>query len=213
MTRNLFLCLPLLALTACTQPQAPAGQPAADTPHPAAASAAAAPAAPSVPAAPAAPDAPDAPTAAANEAQAGAGNGEQPTLMVTSTSGTIDCDGHNLDIVGSDATLVLRGHCATVALLGDNGNLQIERADGVRVVGNNAQVVMRSDTKEVELFGRHGNLQMGRIDTLAVPGDENQLHAISIGTATLHGAKNELTQQSGTAKVQDYGRDNRVVGN
>lgn len=204
MTRNLFLCLPLLALSACAQQQAP---PAAGTAAPAAAPAATAP-----PAA-AAPSAPTASPAPASAAQAGGENGERPTLMVTSTTGTIDCDGHNLDIVGSGAKLVLRGHCATVALLGDNGSLQIEHADGVRVIGNNAQVVTTSDIKEVELFGRHGNLQLGRVGTLAVPGDENQLRATSIGTVTLHGAKNELTQHSGTAKVQDYGRDNRIAGN
>ncbi|MDL5367262.1 DUF3060 domain-containing protein [Xanthomonas sp. NCPPB 2654] len=208
MTRNLFLCLPLLALSACAQQQAPAGgEPAAGTPAPAAAPAATAP-----PAA-AAPSAPTAATAPASAAQAGGENGERATLMVTSTAGTIDCDGHNLDIVGSGAKLVLRGQCATVALLGDNGSLQIEHADGVRVVGNNAQVVMTSDTKEVELFGRHGNLQMRRIDTLTVTGNENQLRATSLGAVTLQGDKNELTQQSGTAKVQDYGRDNRIAGN
>ncbi|MBD7920552.1 DUF3060 domain-containing protein [Xanthomonas bonasiae] len=212
MTRSLFLCLPLLALAACTQQPSPSGTEAAVATPPAAA----APAAATTAAAPIAPvpAVPSMSAQATGDAQAsGQPNGERPTLMVTSTSGTIDCDGHNLDITGRDARLVLRGQCGTIALLGANGTLQIEHAEGVRVVGDNAQVVMRSDAKSVELFGRHGNLQMGRIEELAVPGDDNQLRAVAIGSATLHGSKNRLTQQTGKAQVQDYGRDNQIAGN
>ncbi|NYF19663.1 hypothetical protein HDC36_001100 [Xanthomonas sp. JAI131] len=212
MTRSLFLCLPLLALAACTQQPSPSGTEAAVATPPAAA----APAAAATAAAPIAPvpAVPSMSAQATGDAQASdQPNGERPTLMVTSTSGTIDCDGHNLDITGRDASLVLRGQCGTIALLGANGTLQIEHAEGVRVVGDNAQVVMRSDAKSVELFGRHGNLQMGRIEELAVPGDDNQLRAVAIGSATLHGSKNRLTQQTGKAQVQDYGRDNQIAGN
>ncbi|WP_369981209.1 DUF3060 domain-containing protein [Xanthomonas bundabergensis] len=211
MTRNPLFCLPLLALAACTQQPSPAAAEAAPT-----AAAATSPASATAPAAPIAPvpAVPSVSAQAAGDAQVGGQpDGERPTLLVTSTSGTIDCDGQNVDITGRGAKLVLRGQCGMIALLGADATLQIEHADGVRVVGDNAQVVMRSDAKNVELFGRHGNLQMGRIETLAVPGDDNQLRAVAIGSVTLHGSKNQLSQQTGTAQVQDYGRDNHVTGN
>jgi hypothetical protein len=142
--------------------------------------------------------------------QAGDAHGERETLSVTSTTGTINCDNRNVDITGQHATLILRGHCGTIALLGAYGNLQIEHAEGLRVVGANAQVVTTSDLKTVEIFGESGNFQVGNVDELRVPGSETRLRALSIRSATLHGSKNEIIQQNGTAVVQDYGKDNRI---
>ncbi|WP_017913276.1 DUF3060 domain-containing protein, partial [Xanthomonas sp. SHU 166] len=136
---------------------------------------------------------------------------EAPIRMAASASGDIDCDGRDLNIVGRDATLVLHGHCATVSLFGRNGNLQIERADTLRVLGDNAQIAMRGDAGQVALFGRHGRLQMARIATLDVSGDQNQLQASEIDTIALQGNGNAIVQRSGSAQVDDGGRDNRIL--
>ncbi|WP_254461252.1 DUF3060 domain-containing protein [Xanthomonas sacchari] len=137
---------------------------------------------------------------------------EAPIRMAASASGDIDCDGRDLNIVGRDATLVLHGHCATVSLFGRNGNLQIERADTLRVLGDDAQVAMHGDAGQVALFGRNGRLQMARIATLEVSGDQNQLQASEIGTIALHGNDNAIVQRSGRVRVDDGGRDNRILG-
>ncbi|WP_052688162.1 DUF3060 domain-containing protein [Xanthomonas sp. MUS 060] len=138
---------------------------------------------------------------------------EQLTInMVSALNGDIDCDGHDLNIVGPDADLVLRGHCNKVTLFGRNDSLQIEQADALRVLGDNAQVTMHGDAKRVMLLGRIGNLQMQHIATLEVFGDENQLHATVIDKIALHGNHNQIVQDSGTAVIDNDGSDNRIAG-
>ncbi|MBB2805675.1 hypothetical protein XarbCFBP7604_10980 [Xanthomonas arboricola] len=139
-----------------------------------------------------------------------ASNGERPTLMVTSTSGTVSCDGHNVDLTGQSANLVLKGDCGTIAVLGQHAIVQIERAEAVRMVGNDAQVTLAGDASTIELFSRTSTLKAGRIGTLLVPGDDNQVQAQAIASATLHGRGNRITQQSGTAMVNDYGSNNQI---
>ncbi|PPT57751.1 hypothetical protein XarbCFBP8138_02640 [Xanthomonas arboricola] len=139
-----------------------------------------------------------------------ASNGERPTLMVTSTSGTVSCDGHNVDLSGQNANLVLKGDCGTIAVLGQHAIVQIERAEAVRMVGNDAQVTLAGDASTIELFSRTSTLKAGRIGTLLVPGDDNQVQAQAIASATLHGRGNRITQQSGTAMVNDYGSNNQI---
>lgn len=186
--------LPMLVLAGCAQAPRP---PAGDGAHTAAPSTV-------VMQAAAAPSAGD--IADGDERDA-----EAPIRMAASASGDIDCDGRDLNIVGRDATLVLHGHCATVSLFGRNGNLQIERADTLRVLGDNAQIAMRGDAGQVALFGRHGRLQMARIATLDVSGDQNQLQASEIDTIALQGNGNAIVQRSGSAQVDDSGRDNRIL--
>ncbi|PPT97630.1 hypothetical protein XaraCFBP7407_06390 [Xanthomonas arboricola pv. arracaciae] len=139
-----------------------------------------------------------------------ASNGERPTLMVTSTTGTVSCDGHNVDLTGQNANLVLKGDCGTIAVLGQHAIVQIERAEAVRMVGNDAQVTLAGDASTIELFSRTSTLKAGRIGTLLVPGDDNQVRAQAIASATLHGRGNRITQQSGTAMVNDYGSNNQI---
>ncbi|MET7140305.1 DUF3060 domain-containing protein [Xanthomonas sp. PPL139] len=196
MNRTPLLVLPLLVLTGCAQAPRP---PAGDGAHAAARTVVMQPA-PPIAAAPSAGDLQD------DERDA-----ETPIRMAASPSGDIDCDGRDLNIVGRDATLVLHGHCTTVSLFGRNGNLQIERADTLRVLGDYAQVTMRGDAGKVALFGRHGRLQMARIDRLDVSGDQNQLQASEIATIALQGNDNAIVQRSGTAQVDDGGRDNRIL--
>ncbi|MCW0366386.1 hypothetical protein NB699_001369 [Xanthomonas sacchari] len=190
--------LPLLVLAGCAQAPRP---PAGDGAHTAAPRTVVMQAAPPIAAAPSAGDIAD-----GDERDA-----EAPIRMAASASGDIDCDGRDLNIVGRDATLVLHGHCATVSLFGRNGNLQIERADTLRVLGDNAQIAMRGDAEQVALFGRHGRLQMARIATLDVSGDQNQLQASEIDTIALQGNGNAIVQRSGSAQVDDSGRDNRIL--
>jgi len=194
MTLRPLFYLSWLALAACTQPSTSSAD-----------STAAPPAAPQVDPVP-----PVASVPSVASMQAGDGHGERETLSVTSTTGTINCENRNVDITGQHATLILRGHCGMIALLGAYGNLQIEHAEGLRVVGANAQVVTTSDLKTVEIFGERGTFQVGHIDELRVPGRETRLRALSIRSATLHGSNNEITQQDGTAVVEDYGKDNRI---
>ncbi|NIK50522.1 DUF3060 domain-containing protein [Xanthomonas arboricola] len=139
-----------------------------------------------------------------------ASNGERQTLMVTSTSGTVSCDGHNVDLTGQNANLVLKGDCGTIAVLGQHAIVQIERAEAVRMVGNDAQVTLAGDAGTIELFSRTSTLKAGRIGKLLVPGDDNEVQAQAIGSATLHGRGNRITQQSGTAMVNDYGSNNQI---
>ncbi|MFC7521702.1 hypothetical protein ACFQS6_20055 [Xanthomonas populi] len=137
-----------------------------------------------------------------------ASSGERPTLMVTSTSGTVSCDGHHLDLTGNNAHLIFKGACGTIAVLGDHAIVQIERAEVARIVGDAAEVTLAGDAKTIELFSRKSTLKAGRIDTLLVPGDDNQAQAIA--AATVHGRDNPITQQSGTAVVNDDGSDNQL---
>ncbi|PPT30390.1 DUF3060 domain-containing protein [Xanthomonas arboricola] len=186
-------------LLACGKQATPDSQPdsAAAVPHaPAGVAAAAVPSVPSVP--------------SMDGATQVASNGERPTLMVTSTSGTVSCDGHNVDLTGQNANLVLKGDCGTIAVLGQHAIVQIERAEAVRMVGNDAQVTLAGDASTIELFSRTSTLKAGRIGTLLVPGDDNQVQAQAIASATLHGRGNRITQQSGTAMVNDYGSNNQI---
>lgn len=204
MALRALLSVSLLASVACgllacgkqatpdSQPDAPAAAPHA----PAGVAAAAVPSVPSVP--------------SMDGATKVASNGERPTLMVTSTSGTVSCDGHNVDLTGQNANLVLKGDCGTIAVLGQHAIVQIERAEAVRMVGNDAQVTLAGDASTIELFSRTSTLKAGRIGTLLVPGDDNQVRAEAIASATLHGRGNRITQQSGTAMVNDYGSNNQI---
>ncbi|MBB4769179.1 DUF3060 domain-containing protein [Xanthomonas sp. LMG 8993] len=187
-------------LLACGKQAAPDSQPDPAAPHaPAGVAAAPVPPVPSVPSVP-----------SMDGATQVASNGERPTLMVTSTSGTVSCDGHNVDLTGQSANLVLKGDCGTIAVLGQHAIVQIERAEAVRMVGNDAQVTLAGDASTIELFSRTSTLKAGRIGTLLVPGDDNQVQAQAIASATLHGRGNRITQQSGTAMVNDYGSNNQI---
>lgn len=189
-------------LLACGKQATPDSQPdsAAAAPHaPAGVAAAAVPPVPPVPSVP-----------SMDGATQVASNGERPTLMVTATSGTVSCDGHNVDLTGQSANLVLKGDCGTIAVLGQHAIVQIERAEAVRMVGNDAQVTLAGDANTIELFSRTSTLKAGRIGTLLVPGDDNQVQAQAIASATLHGRGNRITQQSGTAMVNDYGSNNQI---
>lgn len=128
----------------------------------------------------------------------------------SAASGTVSCDGHNVDLTGQNANLVLKGDCGTIAVLGQHAIVQIERAEAVRMVGNDAQVTLAGDASTIELFSRTSTLKAGRIGTLLVPGDDNQVQAQAIASATLHGRGNRITQQSGTAMVNDYGSNNQI---
>ncbi|MCC8554406.1 DUF3060 domain-containing protein [Xanthomonas hortorum] len=192
-----LLYVSLLALVACGKQAAP--ESAAAPQAPATTSIAPVPSAPSVPSVP-----------SMDGATQVASTGERPTLMVTSTSGTVSCDGHNVDLTGQNANLTFKGDCGTIAVLGEHAIVQIERAEAVRIVGDAAQITLASDAKTIELFGRKSTLKAGRIDTLRVPGDDNQVQAQAIAAVTLHGRGNRITQQSGTAVVNDYGSDNQI---
>ncbi|MBB6573576.1 DUF3060 domain-containing protein [Xanthomonas arboricola] len=186
-------------LLACGKQATPDSHPdsAAAAPHaPAGESAAPVPSVPSVP--------------SMDGATQVASNGERQTLMVTSTSGTVSCDGHNVDLTGQNANLVLKGDCGTIAVLGQRAIVQIERAEAVRMVGNDAQVTLAGDASTIELFSHTSTLKAGRIGTLLVPGDDNQVQAQAIASVTLHGRGNRITQQSGTAVVNDYGSNNQI---
>jgi len=196
MKRPLLFWLPLLALAGCTRaPRPPAGADAAEATRTVVMSAAAPPAA----------------ALSTSASEDDARDTESGIRMTTSDSGEIDCDGRDLNIVGRDASLVLRGHCATVSLFGRNGNLQIEQADTLRILGDNAQVALRGDVGTVALFGRQAKLQTAGIATLEVSGDQNQLHATEIGSIALQGSDNAIVQRTGSARVSDGGRDNRIL--
>ncbi|MFA1721928.1 DUF3060 domain-containing protein [Xanthomonas campestris] len=200
-----LLPLSLLALAACGEQ--PAADPAAAiSPTPPSASAASVAPAQSAPQ-PAQPALSPASTDAAPKAD----TGERPTLLVTSTSGTVSCDGHNVDLTGDHANLFFKGDCGAISVLGEQAIVQIERAESVRIVGDAAQVTLAGDAKSVELFGRKSTLKAGRVDTLLVPGDNNHVQVHTIGEATLHGRGNRISQQSGTARVDDYGSDNQIT--
>ncbi|MBB4596809.1 hypothetical protein FHR59_001578 [Xanthomonas arboricola] len=207
MALRALLSVSLLASVACgllacgkqAAPDSHSDSAAAVSHAPAGESAAAVPPVPSVPSVP-----------SMDGATQVASNGERPTLMVTSTSGTVSCDGHNVDLTGQSANLVLKGDCGTIAVLGQHAIVQIERAEAVRMVGNDAQVTLAGDASTIELFSRTSTLKAGRIGTLLVPGDDNQVQAQAIASATLHGRGNRITQQSGTAMVNDYGSNNQI---
>ncbi|PPU94680.1 DUF3060 domain-containing protein [Xanthomonas albilineans] len=53
---------------------------------------------------------------------------------------------------------------------------------------------------------------MHRIATLEVSGNENPLHATEIGKIVLHGNSNAIVEHSGTAQIEDDGKDKRIPG-
>ncbi|MBB5737276.1 hypothetical protein FHT08_003160 [Xanthomonas campestris] len=199
-----LLSVSLLASVACGL--LACGKQAAPDSHPdAAAAAPQAPAGASIAPVPSVPSVPS-----LDGASQAASTGERPTLMITSTGGTVSCEGHNVDLTGQNANLVLKGACGTVAVLGQHAIVHIEHAEAVRLVGDDAQLTLAGDARTVEVLSRSSMLKAGRIDTLLVPGDNNQVQAQAIASATLHGRGNRITQQSGNAVLNDYGSDNQI---
>lgn len=133
---------------------------------------------------------------------------DAPALLVNTQEGTIDCDGHDVNVTSSDATLTFTGRCKGIYFIGTGTTATIESAELVQATGARQHVAAKGTVAEVYLIGREGRFEFEGIGELRLNGDASRVDAKTIDAIDAVGSRNTVHWSSGKPKINDMGSGN-----
>jgi hypothetical protein len=133
---------------------------------------------------------------------------EAPSLFITTQSGTVDCEGHDVNVTSSDAKLSFTGRCKGIYFVGTGTTATIESAELVQSSGNGMHVTVKGRVADAYLIGSRGEFVFDDLETLHLNGDELRVGAKTIGKMAVVGSRNTVHWSSGKPRIDDIGSGN-----
>ncbi len=133
---------------------------------------------------------------------------EAPSLFVNTHSGTVDCEGHDVNVTSSNAKLSFTGRCKGIYFVGTDTTATIESAELVQSSGNGMHVTVKGKVADAYLIGSRGEFAFDELGTLHLNGDELRVGAKTIGTMAVVGSRNTVHWSSGKPRIDDMGSGN-----
>jgi len=129
-------------------------------------------------------------------------------LFVDAREGTIDCEGHDVNVTSSNAMLAFTGRCEGIYFVGTGTTATIESAKLVQATGNAIRLTAKGEVAEAYLIGKDSQLDVDGIGTLYLNCDSGRVDANAIGTIDAVGNRNTVHWVSGKPKINDVGSGN-----
>lgn len=133
---------------------------------------------------------------------------DAPALFITTQSGTVDCDGRDVNVASSDARLSFTGHCKGIYFIGTGITADVESAQLLQVAGDRVHVTAKGRIADVYLIGSRGEFAFAELGTLRLNGDELRVEARAIDKISAVGSRNTVHWSSGKPRIDDVGSGN-----
>lgn len=128
-------------------------------------------------------------------------------LLVNSASAAIDCNGRDVNVTSSKATLTFTGHCKDLVFYGTGTTATLESAETLQVNGEDTRLSVSGKAGEVHLNGR-GRFVFAALDKLNILADGTEVEAKSIDELSVAGSRNTVRWSSGSPRINDIGDGN-----
>lgn len=135
---------------------------------------------------------------------------ELPAVFVNTQSGTIDCEGRDVNLTASNAVLTLTGNCKGVYFVGSATKASIESTGLVQISVNDVHVTVRRPVDEVSIIGSHAEATFDKVGRLQLTGSDSRVQAGEIATLNVIGSGNTVRWTSGSPRISDVGSDNSL---
>ncbi|WP_300617840.1 DUF3060 domain-containing protein [Dokdonella sp.] len=129
-------------------------------------------------------------------------------LFVNTQEGSVDCDGHDVNVTSSNATLTFTGRCKGIYFIGTGTTATIESAELVQATGAGQRVTAKGKVSEVYLIGRDGQFEFEGVGALHLNGNASRVDAKTIDTIDAAGSRNTVHWSSGKPTINDMGSGN-----
>jgi len=151
----------------------------------------------------------DAPVSGAVEAASGDAAAASPTLR--DPRERTDCDGRDVEIGYSDASIVLDGRCGRMTLGGSRLAVNVDEAEAIEVTGDEVTVINNRKAGIVVAHGDGGTLNLTDADEVTLHGSRNTVLAFRIGRLRIEGSGNTVNWNEGATTADGDGRDNTLI--
>lgn len=133
---------------------------------------------------------------------------EMAALLVNTQSGTIVCDGRDVNVTSSNATLSFTGRCKGLYFVGSHTTATVESATLIQAAGTNLKLTVGGKADEVYLIGGKGQFTFDSVGQLNLNADDARIEAKSIATISALGSRNTVQWSSGAPTINDIGSGN-----